>query len=202
VPISSQSAILAAMAGITDGFFVDQFFKTGLVGKVTIGGYSIGEKMIEAARWAQSGANAQPWEFIVVKEKETIDAIAALWSEHQKRVWAIEKTRIREMRHRAYIDEPVKPRHFGNAPVLIILCGDPRTVQATVLITHFLPNDGGPGAHFLKNMANEIYRELQEHLNNLPTGFPSTESGVETSTSVPSSKQNIGPSWQFQSTTA
>ena len=29
------------------------------------------EKMLEAARWSPSGANAQPWEFIIIKEPET-----------------------------------------------------------------------------------------------------------------------------------
>ena len=37
------------------------------------------EKILEAARWAQSGANAQPWEFIVVKDKDTKDKIADLY---------------------------------------------------------------------------------------------------------------------------
>jgi nitroreductase len=30
------------------------------------------EKMIDVARWAMSGGNGQPWEFIVVKNRETI----------------------------------------------------------------------------------------------------------------------------------
>lgn len=32
-------------------------------------------KMLEAARWAPSCTNSQPWHFIVVREKKTIDAI-------------------------------------------------------------------------------------------------------------------------------
>lgn len=115
------------------------------------------EKILEAARWAQSGANAQPWEFIVIKDKETKNKIVELYQEHRKEAWAIEKTRIRELRHPAYTDglETRKgPIGFKDAPVLILVCGDPRAVQASVLITHFLPNEGGPGAHFLKNMAN------------------------------------------------
>ncbi|MDP6180176.1 MAG: nitroreductase family protein, partial [Desulfatiglandales bacterium] len=36
------------------------------------------EKIIDAARWAQSGANAQSWEFIIVKNKGIIDKIADL----------------------------------------------------------------------------------------------------------------------------
>jgi len=112
-------------------------------------------KMIEAAHWAMSGANAQPWEFIVVKDNETKYKIANLYLEGEKRTWDFEKTRIKELRHLAHTDgPPTNLPGFKDAPVFIIVCGDPRTVQATVLITHFLPNEGGPGAHFLKNMAN------------------------------------------------
>jgi len=39
------------------------------------------EKMLEAARFAQSGGNAQPWEFIVVKDKETKNRIVELVAE-------------------------------------------------------------------------------------------------------------------------
>jgi len=113
------------------------------------------EKMLEAARWAQSGANAQPWEFIVVKNKGVKDKIVAFHEEHRRRAWAIEKTRIKELRHPAYTDgiKPGSPG-FKNAPVFIVVCGDPRTIQASVLITHFLANEGGPGAHFLKGIGN------------------------------------------------
>lgn len=113
------------------------------------------EKMIEAARWAQSGANAQPWEFIVIKDKKTKDKIVKLYQEYHKQVWDVERTRVRELRHLAYVDgPPTDPPGFKDAPVFIVVCGDPRAVQATILATHFLPNEGGPGAHFLKNMAN------------------------------------------------
>ena len=33
------------------------------------------EKILEAARWAMSGANSQPWEFVVVRKPETIRAL-------------------------------------------------------------------------------------------------------------------------------
>ncbi len=112
------------------------------------------EKILEAGRWACSGANAQPWEFIVVKDKETKDKIVEFYAIHRKQVWDIEKTRIKELRHNAYTDAPHGAPNFNEAPVLIVLCGDPRTAQASVLITHFLPNEGGPMAHLLKNMGN------------------------------------------------
>ena len=39
------------------------------------------DKIIEAARWAPSGYNSQPWEFIVVREKKLKDSIVQMISE-------------------------------------------------------------------------------------------------------------------------
>ena len=33
------------------------------------------EKILEAARWAMSGANSQPWEFVVVRDPAAIQAL-------------------------------------------------------------------------------------------------------------------------------
>ena len=33
------------------------------------------EKTLEAARWAPSGGNSQPWQFVIVADKEAIDSI-------------------------------------------------------------------------------------------------------------------------------
>jgi nitroreductase len=33
------------------------------------------EKILEAARWAMSGANSQPWQFVVVRNPPTIRAL-------------------------------------------------------------------------------------------------------------------------------
>ena len=59
-------------------------------------------RILEAARWAPSGANTQPWEFIVVKDEETrnnlLDAVEG----------TITVTQLRKV------------------PVLIVVCGDTR----------------------------------------------------------------------------
>lgn len=34
------------------------------------------QKILDTARWSQSAKNTQPWEFIVVTEQETLDALA------------------------------------------------------------------------------------------------------------------------------
>jgi nitroreductase len=112
------------------------------------------ERIIEAGRWAQSGANAQPWEFVVVKKEKTKAKIVDFYVEHRKQCWDIEKTRIEELRHNALKNAPTTPPNFKDAPVFIVICGDPRTALASVLITHFLHNEGGPMSHFLKGMAN------------------------------------------------
>lgn len=113
------------------------------------------EKMVEAARWAMSGGNAQPWEFIAVKNPDTQQKIVDLIIEQDKYTWDIERTREKDLRHTAFRGGHSSAiESFQDAPVFIVICGDPRAVQASVLITHFLPNEGGPFAHFLKNMAN------------------------------------------------
>ena len=40
------------------------------------------DKIIEVARWAPSGANSQPWEFIVVKKQELRNRIIELIQEN------------------------------------------------------------------------------------------------------------------------
>jgi nitroreductase len=39
-------------------------------------------KLIEAGRWAPSGANTQPWEFVAVTDEETTNAIADVYIEY------------------------------------------------------------------------------------------------------------------------
>jgi TIM-barrel protein len=47
--LSPSHAVLAAMAGVTNGDFASLVYENGCVEKVTIGGYSIGKEMIKAA---------------------------------------------------------------------------------------------------------------------------------------------------------
>ena len=64
------------------------------------------KKLVEAASWAPSGNNAQPWEFVVVKSPET-------------------KAKIREI-----MEGPAEPgaAHAPavDPPVIIVVCGDSR----------------------------------------------------------------------------
>ncbi|MDD4793845.1 MAG: nitroreductase family protein [Dehalococcoidales bacterium] len=111
------------------------------------------EKILEAGRWAMSGANAQPWEFVVVQSEETRKQINDAWLEPTMEAYEIEQTRIPEVQHHQLRAKPETP-HFKDAPLFIVVLGDRRTFQGTVLAAQFLLTEGAPDAIYLKNMAN------------------------------------------------
>jgi len=111
------------------------------------------EKIMEAGRWAMSGANAQPWEFIVVRDKEIKNKIVDAWFEPRKEAYTIEQTRVEELIHPQLLRLPVPPG-FKDAPVLIVVVGDKRTYQATIISAGFIHIETDSGAIYLKNMAN------------------------------------------------
>jgi nitroreductase len=93
-------------------------------------------KIIEVARWAPSGGNSQPWEFIVVKKKEERESIVNFFKEQSAIVGKAEQAREPEKRFFSFKKLPQNgpPKDgtppFAAAPVLIIVCGDPRTKEA------------------------------------------------------------------------
>lgn len=113
------------------------------------------EKILEAGRWAMSGGNGQPWEFIVVKEQKTKDEMARTWAELREEMYNIpEMTRTEELRH-PLASHPYKLPPFKDAPVLIVVCGDKRTYLSTVLGGIIFGGEGGiMEGTYLKNMAN------------------------------------------------
>ena len=114
------------------------------------------EKILEAGRWAMSGANGQPWEFIIVKDHEMKNRMADAYIEVRKESYWIEQTRVEDIRHPQLLSPPSSPELKG-APVLIVVCGDKRTYQATVLSTNFMDGEGGPGGTYIKNLANATH---------------------------------------------
>ena len=97
------------------------------------------EKIIEAARWAPSGANSQPWEFIVIKEPETKDKIVQFIIEHRIQGRKVELTRTEDLRAGVALSD--REPGYKNAPVYILLCGDRRTQDAYPLLTKLLKGD-------------------------------------------------------------
>jgi len=114
------------------------------------------DKMLEAARWAMSEANAQPWEFIVVRDETTRKKIAASWFEPHREMFAIEQTRTVEMRLpplRRFATQP----GFVEAPLLIVMLADRRMYQAAALAAHYLNGTLAPDAAFMAGIANTTH---------------------------------------------
>jgi len=107
------------------------------------------DKIIEAARWAPSGANSQPWEFVVVKDKEIKDRIVDIVNQHSEYSRKVELTREESLRFPS-VSSPVREPGYKNAPVFIILCGDPRTKEAYPLLTLLARGD----SHFASGLAS------------------------------------------------
>lgn len=100
------------------------------------------EKILEAARWAMSGANCQPWEFIVVRNRETIEALYRTYQEHVNELnfW-LEQRFPFELRHPGFrlegsLEEQQRELRarpgFRAAPAVIALLGDGRRQLASV----------------------------------------------------------------------
>jgi nitroreductase len=106
-------------------------------------------KIIEAARYAPSGANSQPWDFIVVKDQEIKDRIVSIVSEQGEYSRKVELTREKDLRF-STLTGPVREPGYKNAPVYIILCGDPRTKEAYPLLTTLTRGD----SHFISSLAS------------------------------------------------
>lgn len=103
------------------------------------------EKIIEVARWAPSGGNSQPWEFIVITKQELRDRIVELVNENNKIVHKIEETR-----EQAELKFKWVPAGFVRAPAFIILCGDPRTKDAYPVTARLVQGS----SHFSSSLAS------------------------------------------------
>ena len=101
------------------------------------------DKILEAARWAPSGGNGQPWEFIVIKDQEIKKKLAGAYDRYQEMARVVEMTRFEEYRQPAFriqgspeaIAKEIRARFsvWRDAPVIIAVLGDQRAMQASTL---------------------------------------------------------------------
>ncbi len=92
------------------------------------------DKIIEAARWAPSGFNSQPWEFVVVRKQELKDRIVQLIDGPKSQRIRAEAEATREPWQGPPWRPPPRgvtdysgPMDYSKAPVFIALLGDTRT---------------------------------------------------------------------------
>src|SRR3989337_3498517 len=84
------------------------------------------DKIIEAGRWAPSGANKQPWEFIIIRTEELKKRIIEILEEQFEHMRPMELTKEPELR--------IKFRAPALGPSVFILpFGDLRTMEITNL---------------------------------------------------------------------
>lgn len=93
------------------------------------------EKILEAAHWAMSGGNAQPWEFIVVKDQTTKDKLAEIRLDDAVLTDWIESQRVEELRHqgRDRRNVPSGWHPLKHVPVIIVVCGDARASSVSAI---------------------------------------------------------------------
>ncbi len=95
-------------------------------------------RVLEAATWAPTGGNAQPWRIVVVRDAAAKQALGALYAER----WAAYAKQHQELV--ADAPEPVREKaarmlragdhlasHFGETPAVLVFCFNPRNMAIT-----------------------------------------------------------------------
>jgi 5,6-dimethylbenzimidazole synthase len=83
------------------------------------------EKILEAATWAPSPMNAQPWEFVVISKQEMKEKIFAE-ADYRKK-WIFEKSGWK------WLDR-YQLEFLKSAPILIVVLGDPKKTGADAFL--------------------------------------------------------------------
>lgn len=118
------------------------------------------DKVIEVARWAPSGFNMQPWEFVIVRKPEFKEKIVELIGEIRPLTRAMETAREPWMgqvwRMTGLVE---KEMDYTTAPVYIILLGDPRTNVGLPMFIRY--DDGLRRMIYMAGLANAfLYMHL------------------------------------------
>lgn len=98
--------------------------------------------ILDCARWAPSGGNGQPWEFIIVRNRETRYKIADFY--------------LKQLEHKREMDLAVRGTAkmtgdgFRHAPVHLIILGDPRVKESYPIRTKLEKAE----SHFITGLAN------------------------------------------------
>jgi nitroreductase len=114
------------------------------------------EKIIDAARYAPSAGNSQPWEFIVLTDPRVKEEVVEIVKENRKVLERVELSREEVLRY-SFKGSSEDDPGFKRAPVFILLCGDSRTKEAFPKLTSLTRGD----SHFISNLASAyLYMDL------------------------------------------
>ncbi|MBI4186035.1 MAG: nitroreductase family protein [Chloroflexi bacterium] len=97
-------------------------------------------KILDAAHYAMSGGNSQPWEFMVVKDPEIKEKVFNAFIDDLNQMYYLELQRIPQYRHPAFNVSPEEKQKamdmiggWKDAPVYIIVLEDGRKMFGSVL---------------------------------------------------------------------
>lgn len=110
-------------------------------------------RLVEAARFAPSAGNAQPWDLIVVRDPDTRKTIGDIFHRQAVTKHQMELARTPELQH-PYPNPPAPTGAppFVDAGALIVVVGDPRLIEAYPYRTKL---DKGP-QHIISSLANLV----------------------------------------------
>jgi len=86
-------------------------YKAGAVSEAQL------QTILEAARWGPSGANTQPWEFVITRDRKKMKKVREIYSNEWK-----ERKREDPVHYKG-----LKKDYVGDVSVLVLVCGDART---------------------------------------------------------------------------
>ncbi len=98
-------------------------YKTGKVSDAQL------QTILEAARWGPSGANTQPWEFVITRDRKKMKKVREIYANEWR-----ERKREDPVHYKG-----LKKDYVGDVSVLVLVCGDARTKQ--VYLTTRQPAD-------------------------------------------------------------
>lgn len=107
--------------------------------------------LLDAVRFTPSAGNAQPWEFIVVRDEEKKKQIGDIYLTQLEQKNRLEMLRPPEFRFFG-AEPPPLTAGFINAGLLIVVIGDPRVNDAYPLRTK---TDKG-SQHFISSLSNVV----------------------------------------------
>lgn len=100
------------------------------------------EALLDCARWAPSGGNGQPWEFVIIRDQQTRHKIADYY--------------LKQLEQKREMDLVVRGTAkmtgdgFRHAPVHIVIVGDPRVKESYPIRTKLEKAE----SHFITGLAN------------------------------------------------
>jgi nitroreductase len=95
-------------------------------------------RVIEAATWAPTGGNRQPWRVIVVKERAIKERLGSLYAQEYTKFIAGYRANlakaepaVRERTQRMLAASDYLSVHFGQSPVIAVFCFNPSELAVT-----------------------------------------------------------------------